>query len=101
MAEEKIKSEEVLNEEELEGVAGGYGYEIRNDKARFADMGIKITSGANDEAQLKGVFDRFGIKVETYHGDWSKNTYYDKLNKKSVERDEAWQLVYDRKNHGW
>ena len=101
MAEEKIKSEEVLTEDELEGVAGGYGKEIRDDKARFADMGIKITSGANDEAQLKGVFDRFGIKVETYHGDWSKNTYYDKLNKKSVERDEAWQLVYDRKNHGW
>jgi len=101
MAEEKITNEEILSEEELEGVAGGYGWEIREDKERFKRLGIRINSSARDEAQLKGAFDRFGIKVETYHGDWTKNEYYDKLNHRTINRDEAWQLVYDRKNHGW
>ena len=101
MAEEKILKDEVLSDSELEEVAGGYGKEIRDDKKRFARLGIEITSDAHDEAQLKGVFDRFGIKVETYHSDFRKNEYYDKLNKRTIDRDEAWALVYDRKKHGW
>ena len=101
MADEKIINEEVLSEDELDEVAGGYGKEIKDDKKRFEKLGIKITSDAHDEAQLKGVFDRFGIKVETYHGSLTPNSYYDKLNDKTVNRDEAWKLVYDRKKHGW
>ena len=101
MSEEKIISEEVLSEDELNEVAGGYGKEIQNDKERFEKLGIRITSDAHDEAQLKGVFDRFGIKVETYHGGLTPNYYYDKLNHKTVKREEAWDLVYDRKRHGW
>lgn len=94
MSEEKNINEEVLNEEELDGVAGGYGWEIKDDKARFAALGIRITSGKNDEEQLKNAFARFGITVETYHGDWTKNEY--RIKGKEITREQAWERIYSR-----
>ena len=92
MSEEKIMNEEILNDDELEQVAGGNGAEIREDKKRFEKLGIRITSGAHDEAQLKDAFARFGVQVETYHGDWRKNDYW--IGGESVDRDKAWEHVY-------
>ena len=50
------------------------------------------TSSKNDEAQLKDAFARFGVQMETYHGDWRKNEYW--IGGKSVDRDKAWEHVY-------
>lgn len=94
MSEEKIKKDEVMNDEELEEVAGGYGWEIKDDKKRFAQLGIYITSSENDERQLKGAFASFGIKVQTYHGYLSENEY--SRNGKSISREQAWNYIYSR-----
>ena len=96
MADEKNINEEVMNDEELDGVAGGYGWEIKDDKARFARLGINITSSKHDEAQLKNAFARFGITVETYHGDWTKNEY--SVHGKEISREKAWERIYSRVN---
>jgi len=94
MSDEKITNEEVLNDEELNEVAGGTGDEIRDDKQRFKRLGIRITSGAHDEAQLKDAFARFGVQVETYHGYFRDNDY--KINGRSVSRDKAWNYIYNQ-----
>jgi len=94
MAEEKITNEEKLSDEELNEVAGGTGYEIRDDKKRFQRLGIRITSGAHDEAQLKDAFARFGVSVETYHGDWTYNEY--RIGGRRVSRGTAWQYIYSQ-----
>jgi len=94
MADEKILKDEILNDNELDEVAGGTGSEIRDDKKRFERLGIRITSGAHDEAQLKDAFARFGVSVETYHGDWTNNKY--RIDGHSVSRDKAWQYVYSQ-----
>ena len=83
-----------MNDEQLEKAAGGYGSEIREDKERFQKLGIKITSSKNDEEQLKNAFKKFGVKVETYHGDFTSNEY--SIKGKSVTREEAWQHIYRR-----
>jgi len=97
MSDEKILKEETLSEEELNEVAGGTGDEIRDDKQRFKRLGIRITSSAHDEAQLKDAFARFGVQVETYHGYFRDNDY--KINGRSVSRDKAWQYVYSQVNY--
>ena len=92
MAEEKILDNEILNDNELEEVAGGYGSEIKDDKARFAQLGINITSSKNDERQLKKAFAKFGITVETYHGSITPNEY--SRNGHSISREQAWNYIY-------
>lgn len=92
MSEEKIINDNVMSNDELEEVAGGYGSEIKDDKARFAQLGINITSSKNDERQLKQAFARFGIKMETYHGSITPNAY--SRNGHSISREQAWNYIY-------
>lgn len=92
MAEEKIFKDEIIDDAELEDVAGGYGWEINDDKERFAQLGIYITSSKNDERQLKKAFASFGIKVETYHGNITENEY--SRNGHKITREQAWNYIY-------
>ena len=93
MAEE-IRNEEIMSEDELEGVAGGYGWEIKDDKKRFYHMGLLDSKDASDK-ELVRVFKAFGVKVETYHGDWTANEY--KINGHRANRSEVWNYIYSRR----
>lgn len=93
MAEE-IRNEEVMNEDELEEVAGGYGSEIKDDKRKFYKLGLLDSKDASDK-ELVRAFKSFGVSVETYHGDWRSNEY--KINGRRADREEVWDYIYSRK----
>ena len=42
MKDEKILSEEILSDDELDKVSGGYDYEVFDDAQTFRSLGIKI-----------------------------------------------------------
>ncbi|MBO4401789.1 MAG: hypothetical protein J5809_08085 [Selenomonadaceae bacterium] len=103
MAEE-IKKDEILEDEQLEQVAGGTAAEIASDIATLKDMGIIPASAKSDDADLlKRAFALYGIDVET--DKWHHNRYV--LQDKhadidpNVGHDGAWavinELYYNRK----
>ena len=97
MAEE-IRNEEVLNEDELEEVAGGYGDQIKADKRKFYQMGILDSPDASDKEMVRA-FRSFGVKVDFYHGDWTGNEYT--FNGKTTkDRNKVWNYIYSRAGGG-
>lgn len=93
MKDEKILKEEIISEEQLEEVAGGYGQEIKDDKLRFAKLRYLRDENASD-GELINVFNQFGYNVEIHHGYFTENKYW--LNGRQMNRNEVWNEIYHR-----
>ncbi|MBR6014414.1 MAG: hypothetical protein IK062_11660 [Selenomonadaceae bacterium] len=90
MTNEKILKEEILSEEELENVAGGYGNEIKEDKRFFAERGYLRSADVSDD-ELKNVFSQFGIGVELHHGYMTANKYY--IQGGTYNHNQVWEYI--------
>ena len=74
MAKEILK-DEVLKEEQLEGVAGGTSREIGKDAEFMKAIGF-MRPEQNDQATIKRAFAKTGVSVVFHNGDDLANEYY-------------------------
>ena len=74
MAKEILK-DEVLKDEQLEGVAGGTAREIGKDADFLKAVGL-MRPEQNDQATIKRAFAQQGITVIFHDGDDLANEYY-------------------------
>ena len=93
MAEEKILEEEVLDEEDLEQVAGGYSDEIRKDANKLRDLGFLHGRATKEEIQeaLGKISRQTGVKFGFELNENDENHYH--INHKHVGRDRFWKEV--------
>ena len=97
MAKEILK-EEILNDEELEQVAGGTLGQTAADISRFGrSTGFKFSGNDSDKReQLRDILYRCGVKIKD-HGGFEDNEYY-RLNERgekigSLNQNEAINLA--------
>ena len=95
---EEIKADEVISDEELEGVAGGYAWEIRDDADRLRNLGYlpqnrNVSRNEVNDAMFKLGQD-LGFELGTDLKDNSKNRYY--INREKTSRDKVWEKIYSR-----
>ena len=99
---EEIKAEEIISDEELEGVAGGYAWEIRNDADRLRNLGYLPKNRDVSQNEVNDAFVQLGKDVGLHLGcaldDDNKNKYYIKHDK--TPRNEVWRKIYSRLGRG-
>ena len=100
MADEKILEEEILNEEELEGVAGGTLKETFNDSRQLAGLGLyNFDKSKGFVGSVQEGFDALGkkigltlnVKSDLSSNGSNKNVY--QIGNQNVTRDEFWTIV--------
>lgn len=95
---EEIKADEVISDEELEGVAGGYAWEIRDDADRLRNLGYlpknrDVSRNEVNDAMFKLGQD-LGFELGTDLKDPRKNSYY--INRENTSRDKVWDKIYSK-----
>ncbi len=95
---EEIKADEVISDEELEGVAGGYAWEIRDDANRLRNLGYlpknrDVSRNEVNDAMFKLGQD-LGFELGTDLKDPRKNSYY--INRENTSRDKVWDKIYSK-----
>ena len=110
MKDEKILAEEILSDEELEGVAGGSWMEFTDDMLKANERGIagfeNVGLDANSDLvkmigddnlrhkyveKVGALFASHGIEM-TYNGKFLEKNIY-KFNGKEITRQQAWDIV--------
>jgi len=95
-----INSEHKLNDEQLDGVAGGTYLESADDAKRFNEIGIKLYDTdilgvpvlqSPQFAKLREAFNKFGVTIKDKGGLLNANEYF--IGDKMVSRDEAWKHI--------
>jgi len=111
MTDEKIKNEEVMNDDELAEVSGGSDGEIQEDANRLRSLGRRygiqlLPSYRNvSTREVNDAFVRLGDLITHYTGEKFRlgcalnegdegNKYY--LNHKKLLRDKIWDKIYDK-----
>jgi hypothetical protein len=109
MAEEKILEEELLDETELENVAGGY-YQTWNDRVNFIKLGGGFYKGdckdgtfsaTGVEKAFKKVGEYLGLNISAkclYDDQKGKNPNKYYLDGKEISRDEMWSIIKEGYN---
>ena len=102
MAEEKILDEEILDDDELEGVAGGSTAENRDDRERLMQMGYYNSATKSISKNLKASFSNLGSKLGCDLHISANNNKGNAANKyfiadQEVSRTEFWNII-DRLN---
>lgn len=96
MAEEKIINDEIIEDEELEGVAGGASWEIQDDANRLRALGV-LGYGRVDKQQVNDAFTGLGLGIGTdLKLGREKNSYY--INHKKVSREKLWNYIYENRS---
>ena len=94
MAEEKILKDEVLSDEELDGVAGGTRLETYGDGDELVKRGLLSVEDATSATKVREKIHELGYKYKD-HGGLSifgakDNEYFNK-NGESVSREDFWK----------
>ncbi len=100
MAEEKITNiDEILSEEQLEGVAGGDKLEIADDIYRIKYIGVLPEWTSEDPNKsatlLRETFKRYGVTAELNPNENEHNRYW--INGNLVRPGEVWDHICDIK----
>ena len=106
MAKEILK-DEILSDEELDGVAGGTFAESYSDAQAFEKLGVKIFKNElvgiplldhEGFVNLRAAFDKYGVKIKDdgslggdIMGTSKANEYF--IGGKQVSREEAWKHI--------
>ena len=94
MAEEKILKDEVLSDEELDGVAGGNRAETYADGDELVKRGLLSAEDAMSSSKVRETIHSLGYKYKDHGGlaifGAKDNEYFNK-NGKSVSREEFWK----------
>lgn len=98
MADEKILKDEILSDEQLDGVAGGSDWEISDDANRLRDLhrlgyNYVTSDQVNDAMWRLGQEIGLNIGCDMQEGRKS-NSYY--LDNKKISRDKLWDKIYKR-----
>ena len=98
MADEKILDNEILDEDELEGVAGGTMKEIFEDRDELAKLGFyKFDKDFGFYMSVQAGFQNLGkklgldLKCDSYNNKHASNGY--QIDNREVTRDEFWAIV--------
>lgn len=101
MAEENKYANEIMSEEELDGVAGGTCAETYSDADNFESLGIKVYPREPGipisdlhtwtMMNLGDAFNRFGVRVEGCNDDKTPNKYF--IKSVNVTREEVWEYI--------
>ena len=94
MAEEKILKDEVLSDEELDGVAGGTRTETYADGKELYKRGLISRDDALSSTKVREAIHNLGYKYKDHGGleiFGAKNNEYFNKNGESVTREEFWK----------
>ncbi|MBO4401349.1 MAG: hypothetical protein J5809_05840 [Selenomonadaceae bacterium] len=101
MANDKIRNDEILSDEELDNVAGGSWMQTSLDIIEAGKSGLvnvnpdDVESVANfyqnNRSELTDMFAKFGIEF-THRGKWYEENDYS-FNGQKISRDEAWSII--------
>jgi len=103
MAEKNILKDEILNDEELDNVAGGTYLESASDAQKFKELGIDIGAEEvfgvpvlfHDEfVKLREAFNKYGVTIKDNGGLVNENKYF--IGNKEVSRDDAWKHIEEQ-----
>ena len=98
MAEDKILKDEVMDDAELEEVAGGTSKEIRDDANRLRALGYLPKHAAVSKEDINDAFIQLGrdhgLKLGYNPSDRDENRYY--LDHKKKDHKQIWNIIYDR-----
>ena len=98
MAEEKILNDEILEDAELEEVAGGTYREIRDDANRLRALGYLPRHGTVSKQDINDAFIQLGrdhgLKLGYNPSDTRANRYY--VNHDGKNHEQIWNIIYDR-----
>lgn len=94
MAEEKILKDEVLSDEELDGVAGGTRLETYEDGDELVKRGLLSEKDAKSSTKVRETIHNLGYKYKDHGGmaifGAKDNEYFNK-NGESVSREDFWK----------
>ena len=94
MADKKILAEEILDDEQLEGVAGGTRVETYADGDELYKRGLLSEDDALRSSSVRDVLHQMGYKYVDHGGMaifGAKNNEYFNKQGKSISRDEFWK----------
>ena len=91
MSEEKIINEEVMNEDELDGVAGGTRDELRNDAERLRALGV-LPQGGSTMKEIRSAFGKLGLGITCSLDKEDKNWYH--VKDRSLNHEQIWNYIY-------
>ena len=102
MADEKIFKDEILSDEELDGVAGGNRIETYQDGNELLKRGLISEDDALSSSKVREAIHKLGYKYVDHGGvkmfGGKDNEYFNK-NGESVTREEFWKN-FDAENKG-
>ena len=94
MADEKILKDEILSEEELDGVAGGTRIETYQDGNELLKRGLISEDDALSSSKVREAIHKLGYKYVDHGGvkmfGGKDNEYFNK-NGESISRDQFWK----------
>ena len=102
MADEKIFKDEILSDEELDGVAGGNRLETFADGNELYKRGLLSAEDALSSSKVREAIHKLGYKYKDYGGIeifGAKNNKYFNKKGESVTREEFWKN-FDAENKG-
>ena len=91
MADEKILDEEIISDDELEGVAGGTRIETYKDGNELYKRGLLSADDAMSSSPVRELLHKMGYGgYKDQGGLWNDNIYTDK-NGQQISRDQFWK----------
>ena len=101
MSEEKILQDELMNEEELENVAGGNMQELYGDRENLLKLNLydhwSRSMMRNLEASFVNIGNKIGHKVSFNYEMDKGNGYY--IDGKSCSREDFWKFIEEKVNN--
>jgi len=110
MKDEKILKDEIMNDDELDEVAGGSDWEIQEDANRIRSLGRRygiqlLPNRPVSTREVNDAFVRMGDLITQHFGSKFRlgcalnegdedNSYY--LNHKKMSHDKIWEKIYDK-----
>ena len=98
MSEEKILDNEILDDEELDGVAGGTFKETVGDRAKLNQLGLyNFDESKGFAGSIKEGFDKLGrelgldVKCDSSLSNDTANRY--QIDNRKMTRDEFWSII--------
>ena len=99
MADDKIKANEILEDSELEEVAGGNGWETQRDADALRAIGC-LTHRRVDKDQINDAFYDLGLGIGTeLHNGEAPNKYF--IDNRRVTREELWDYIHHHYRRHW
>ncbi len=101
MTDEKITSNEILSDEQLDNVAGGSERQMETDVANFKKLGVLPASTyKHDGGAIQRAFALFGIEAKLHGGHFGKSNEYF-YNGVKLNQEQAWSVVINKHAGGY